>query len=796
MAELVEPVARAEMIDVRPHPRLLAVLGDIEFAAWQCLAELIDNAFDDFLVAPPTNGERPTVGITLPARTSSPRNGQVWITDNGRGMGLERLNGALRAGWTSNQRYGQLGLFGMGFNIATARLGNVTTVRTTRAGDSEWISITIDLRKLAASGDFIVPIIREPKSDPADHGTQIIVSELKPEQYDYLSRRQAKLRETLGDVYSYLLTERRFRLVVDNVAVEPRRPCIWGEDRFVVRNGERIPAVIPINEQLSDLAACHECGRWQDSLLTECESCGSENLEVRSRSITGWVGIQRYFSKKDFGIDFLRNGRKILVRSDRVFAWEDPDDPAARPEPEYPIELASTIGGRIVGEIHIDHVPVNYQKNAFEYNTPEWKKVVRTLRGSAPLRPDIARRLGYPANNSPLARLLAGYRRANPGLNYLVPGDGKRALHDRARDWAKQFRDGDPEYQTDEHWYEAARRHDEKPVDVPTESGENDQGGDVDVRDRLGLTPDPSRQPDPQRTSEPPVSETEDQRRARYRAHGELLPDLEGRYGLHGFGAPLQVTVWSVSGIRIQTSFGEQVPVYAARGRGAEVEVFIDAEHPLFVDFAMDPRDVVITELADTLRTRADKNTAVLSAVVAALKEECLPDHKVTPATLATQAGRLLDTVREEMLPVVAGNSEGFWNFISSDDGAAAERNFAAEGGTGDWANARASGEWVRHVPPSSLARIVAGRPEAFLDGRVFRPQYASYQDTHARALSLNRVTGYLGDVGLLAEHPARRSAEELIRGRLSCWLLEQELAPNDDEEQQLWVNHSSARVC
>lgn len=781
---VTETTSHAEMIDVRPHPRLLGVLGDIEFAAWQCLAELADNAFDDFLVAPPPPGETPTVGITLPGRGSSHTDAQVWITDNGRGMDLGRLNNALRAGWSGNQRFGQLGLFGMGFNIATARLGNVTTVRTTRAGDPEWISVTIDLRKLAAANDFLVPVVREVKNDPAVHGTEVIISELKPEQHDHLSRRQAKLRQTLGDVYSYLLTERKFRLVVDNVVVEPRRPCVWSEERFVIRRGERIPAIIRINEELPERAACNDCGRWQDPGLTECEICGGKRLEVRPRAITGWVGIQRYFSKNDFGIDFIRNGRKILIRDTRMFGWEDPDEPG-RPEQEYPIELASTIGGRIVGEIHVDHVGVNYQKNAFEYDTPEWKKVVRTLRGSAPMRPEIAQRLGYPVNTSPLARLLTGYRRSDPGLNYLVPGDGKRPLHDRARDWAQRFRRGDPDYQTDERWYEAARQHDEPPVEIPPEAvDDRDGGGDLKVRERLGLNPSPDGRAgaDVDPAPPPPVpSETEDERRQRYRANGELLADLEGSYGLFGYGPPLQVNVWSVRGTSVYDATGESVPVYVGRRRGAEVEVFVNAEHPLFVEFAMDPRDLVVVELADHLRTRADKNTP-LSAVVSDLKEECLPDHKITPATLASQAVLLLDTVREQMLPVIAGNSEGFWNFISSDDRATAERNFAAEGGTDDWTNARASGTWIRHVPPSSLARIVQGRPEAFLDSKVFRPRYASYEDAHARALSVNRVTGYLGDVGLLAEHPARRTAEELIRSRLSCLLLEQELASTDND--------------
>lgn len=38
-----------ETINVKPSARILKILGDIEFQDWQCLAELIDNAFDDFL---------------------------------------------------------------------------------------------------------------------------------------------------------------------------------------------------------------------------------------------------------------------------------------------------------------------------------------------------------------------------------------------------------------------------------------------------------------------------------------------------------------------------------------------------------------------------------------------------------------------------------------------------------------------------------------------------------------------------------------------------------------------------
>jgi hypothetical protein len=124
----------AQSIDLRPHPRVLSVLGDIPFAPWQCIAELLDNCFDEFL-RHPGEGERPRVSITLPGRNSHPTEAEVWITDNRPGLTLDQLQNALRAGWTSNDRHGHLGLFGMGFNIATARMGNITRVRTARAED-------------------------------------------------------------------------------------------------------------------------------------------------------------------------------------------------------------------------------------------------------------------------------------------------------------------------------------------------------------------------------------------------------------------------------------------------------------------------------------------------------------------------------------------------------------------------------------------------------------------------------------------------------------------------------------
>ena len=130
-----------------------------------------------------------------------------------------------------------------------------------------------------------------------------------------------------------------------------------------------------------------------------------------------------------------------------------------------------------MGEIHIDHVGVNYQKNAFEYNSRDWRTVVQTLRGDGPLHDELRDRGYTGANDTPLARLFDGYRRNDPGLNYLTPGNGTTAIHDRAREWGERFRKGETEYQSDDVWYEAAKNHDELEEQGPADGRRCRRGG-------------------------------------------------------------------------------------------------------------------------------------------------------------------------------------------------------------------------------------------------------------------------------------------------------------------------------
>ena len=69
--------------DLQPDPRILPMLGEINLAQWRCLAELVDNAVDGFLLLRRTGDSpaNPEVLVNLP--TSDDAGARITVADNG-----------------------------------------------------------------------------------------------------------------------------------------------------------------------------------------------------------------------------------------------------------------------------------------------------------------------------------------------------------------------------------------------------------------------------------------------------------------------------------------------------------------------------------------------------------------------------------------------------------------------------------------------------------------------------------------------------------------------------------------
>lgn len=800
-----------ESLDLTPSPRLLEVLGDIPYKPWQCLAELVDNAFDDFLSdSDRAASEPPSVEITLPKPDTADGDELVCVADNGRGMSLEQFEQSLRAGYSLNSRYGSLGLFGMGFNIATANLGSVTEVRTTRADDPDWLIAEIDFREMQRQGSFTVPLRREPKADPTMHGTEVTVRQLRPDKRAALRRQQVgtTIRDQLGRVYSYLLrsknalpelpeTElagRGFGLYVNGTVVRPRLPCVWSSTRVVSYQGAEISAIQRINRELTPAWACQDCGHWNRSAAVErCPECNSENLELRERRIVGWVGVQRYLSTSDFGIDFLRNGRKILISDRSVFQWDNPD--TGETMVEYPIEFGATQGGRLVGEIHLDHVPVTYQKNDFKRDSLDWTIAVNEVRGEGPLQPQKAKAQGYEANRSPLGHLFNAFRRNDPGTKCLIPGNRNGPLHEAAREWATQFRRGLPEYLTDDKWYEAAQEYDDikRGKRLPASGSPNGPGvsqdhsgstvsnSAADLLDRTGLGGDD--RPASTQAGQPPAPptprpqpETEEQRYARYLDRARRVSDLSGVVSVAHLGKRT-ITVFDTPEPLADHS-GRPTPCVSHTLRGNAIEVFVHGDHEVFREFGRDPRDYAIIEIAEALRAVANTDDSV--ARVAAEVTEQFRDQRFTDAALRERADTLLGRVREGMTGVGASHAVALWTSLPTEEKQAAERHAAGAEPRIVWREATDNGSFIPHLRPEGLAALVRAHPDLLLDGAVFSTAWSTWIDQDARTRPAERIARLLDTVGEFMGNTGGKTRLELAMMRLTLDVIEGEINEED----------------
>lgn len=782
-------------MDITPSPRILRMLGEIEFDEWQCVAELVDNAFDDFTEIQRTGQSWPggfKVSVSLPGLAAPLAGAEVVVQDTGRGMTRDMLEQAVKAGWSSNDRFDKLGLFGMGFNVSTARLGRRTRVLTTRAGDPEWIGVEIDLDALGA--DYQAPDITEPKDDPSEHGTRIVVDRLHEARADWLRRNATGLRTTLGRVYGWLLENRPYELWVQGTRVSPRRACRWGDDRYVIygagANSEKIPAYIEIDENFEAADACELCGNWQERGKGVCDQCGSDELQERERHLHGWLGIQRHLDKRDFGIDFLRNGRKILQFDKQLFNWRNPDDPSAALDVEYPVELANQ-GGRIIGEIHLDYVPVHYDKNAFEYSDKAWRGAVQYLRGPGPLQPQKAASAGYPENSSPLGRLFKGYRRNAAGLRSLIPGDGSRPLHEETRQWAQKFWAGDPEYQSDDKWWNQVVIHDARQEAAKLAKA---GGGGIDDADEdavlaaLGGTTPTEGDSDLQSTTpsdnadaadapppQPPKPETVQERLTRYQSEGTAIQELTREYYLPEVGG-LKVETVAFAGEVLDES-GSATPVWLAQGPGGTATAIVDQTHSAFTKLGIEVAELLLVELAAVLKVKADSSSSH-SRLASRLRAVCLPDTAVDLSVIRSQATELLSDLRLRMCDRVSLDPQRAVSYLDADEQTTTTNALIADGGDSMTATL-SDGQFVRYAPPLFLVKLLENWPEAFLDGNVFIGPYASLPSPSSKRLSLARVVGYLNDVATLLSFETAPNAAQLRRTRLSIQLLQDELAPD-----------------
>ena len=455
-----------EPFDLTPSPRVLLVLTETAMKPIDALCELVDNAIDSFRSAKADDSRTNEIRIDIPTRGELRADSDVLIrvSDNGPGMTPESAQKALTAGYSSRGSYGSLGLFGVGLNIATGKFAQKTRLITATKESQSALVVEVNLGDMVKQGRFEAHPVEKRKSDyfaTGESGTIIELSGRWPQgatNHDFPKKLiqigPSKILGFLGRRYATYLrpgSPIQLNLLVRDKKCEPFEHCVWDKSRSVFKSGRTISAREDFNRLVESKERCLECGELvKDGRCIADEShSGSKSID---ESIRGWIGVQRYDHLSHFGIDLIRNGRAIRVlEKDAFFTFTDDEGEQVA---DYPIDQTF---GRIVGEVHLDHVPVNFTKTDFDRSTSEWEKAMKFLRGNSSLQPT---RPGAADNKSPLMSIYTGYRKVRKfGLSDLYMAepeeDGKlRRSRKTEQEFLERFHQKEEGYYDDAKWFE------------------------------------------------------------------------------------------------------------------------------------------------------------------------------------------------------------------------------------------------------------------------------------------------------------------------------------------------------
>lgn len=817
--------------DFTPDPKVLIALTHTPMQPLDALCELIDNSIDSFYSAKIQGVvvDNPMIIVSLPSRKQlSVNSGMLRIQDNGPGMTADSAEKAIKAGFSGNNPYDTLGLFGMGFNISTGKLGNVTTFMTSRVDMNTYVKTVINLEKINRTKDYSLDAeeICKGENEPFgenSHGTIIEVSDWWPEgnanrgfiqklvQYGI-----PKIREEIGRRYASILRKGEIRIIINDNKCEAYEHCIWDDSRYVVRKTGNVPAVIRFNQTVGNSKRCGKCTAILGSEDTVCPSCGSTSVRTIEERVRGWVGIQRFDSDTEYGIDLIRNGRAIKIGEKSAF-FEFVDE-FKHTIKDYPIDSQY---GRIVGEIHLDFVPVDFLKQDFQRSSIEWQKAMTFIRGNSSLQPSQP---GASDNTSPVFRLYQAYRRVRQFgrgdmyMGYWDPDSraAKRISRDIEHEYYEKFKQKVPGYYDDSEWWKLVESADQPPVEELPECpycgtqnvkeaeicvgcGEILKGKNC-VNEECGrLIPLSAKScPHCGANQVPVILEpwvckvcktknvaTDEVCKCCHSPRGanhplskeELLAHSDKDDMLSANALSIRLADGSMSNALHLEVYATHSPMIAPGSTVSEpiivykeignMLIFIDNSHPLFTRCNLSREQMVASEVAMyiyqermNLSNYSEHNLSNLTWSV--LETNWKESIELDPDIIYKDACDLLRDIQSKVKDSLADGAEVYFDELSLEEKQQMTQTLIQKGiDLSLIGELKRSGEFITYTPFSFLMKIFLEEPEAFFGGRVWNASLASGGEdllgpeivAQAKSKTIEQYANYMKNLIIFAEN-------------------------------------------
>lgn len=755
-----------EQFNLTPSPALLDLLGKIPFRGWQCAAELIDNSIDAIINNKSSLADfQKVISVYVPTKSKILQNEPFVVEDWGIGMTEQQLESSVKAGFSSKNTNSNLGLFGMGFNVATSRIANTVQVWTSTVEMEEEVGVCIDLREMKKTGSFMRPKMTRLKRPEKKSGTRIEVYDYKPEAQNLL-KPQDIIRE-LNRAYSErIFYEYGIRIYVNDQEITPFKFCIWSKERFVKYKYDELPAVIEIDEHLKDEMFCENCFSWlgdavDTSISIECPHCNTVGKIIKKDIyIMGWIGIQRYSDTEHYGIDISRNGRILSKLDKSLFSWDDErvkDD--SRFNPEYPRDTTYA-GGRIVGQIEANFLIPKYTKDDFERDDKNWIKAVNFLRGEMPLQPELASSFGFKhPNKSPIGKLFNGYRKINvPGSKTLVFARENGSVdHITPKNWATKFYEGDKEYQDDTKWWEAVTKADLK--ETPSTFNPLNPLGNQGPR---------YTKPEDIKTK----SADEEKYPGKKILKKTLRFDLEKLIG----EKPFSLTLIDYYPNEVDIP---QPIIFEPQGQGNFI-VYLNNNHPMFRDFADGYEDLIYMEVAAKYSALKNSPAWTVTRIYYELKSKHAPETMLSVPNLVTKANHLMRDIQNKLV-LGSGIDLPHKPFLSEGDERILKQKYLDLEGKNlsDVQGFIMNTKFLKYIDLNYIFKFVEQFPALVFDGKIFNLPYAEIDDSDIKQNELKKYIGYFNDVRWFindlqqeGDDAIKKRKPLILRNRLSLEIL------------------------
>ena len=448
---------------------------------------------------------------------------------------------------------------------------------------------------------------------------------------------------------------------------------------------------------------------------------------------------------------------------------------------DYPIDGPF---GRIVGEIHLDYVPVDFLKRDFQRSTPEWQRAMSFIRGDSSLQPT---QKGADANQSPMFKLYQGYRSvriAGTKDMYMGYWDAtKNGPHRISReveeDFIRRFKNKEPGYFDDAKWWEKVEEADKPPVpELPTcpECGaqilETDEVCSVcgnilkgkncikcgkkipasakicpecgasqeaeimkpwkcDICGKVNTASSTHCANCGQEKGTKNTLAIEYLKEHSNKDDGLSIDNCTVRLPDGSVSTSLKVTVY-VTSVHITPNLSkDDLPVYISRNEIGTIDIFIDRTHKIFTNYSITPEILIASEVADRIKVLSGAGHDIegigsISTIAWQIIE------KYWKAALERNSDNtkneitgLFTTIRERLAMTIGSEAEDYYKEMNDAQSTEMAKAIISSGyDISNISDMKKNGTYLRFVNDDFVIRLFELNPALFFDGRVWDDKY------------------------------------------------------------------------